>query len=78
MSECWHTTLVLLESRPRRRCVHCHLTLSVDELGDGPCPECLESRGERHSDFEDAPGDGETQSGYFCDDCGARIGGERR
>ena len=77
MSECRHATLVLLEAKSRKRCVHCHLTLSADELGEGPCPECLEARGERHSDFEDVPHNGETHPGYFCDDCGARIGGKQ-
>lgn len=77
MSDCSHATLVLVESRPRKRCVHCHLTLSADELGDGSCPECLEARGERRSDFEDVSQEGATHPGYFCDDCGAMVGGKR-
>lgn len=75
MSDCRHATLVLVESKPKKRCVRCDLTLSADELGDGPCPECLEDRGERHTDFEDVLGDGATAPLYVCDDCGARIGG---
>lgn len=75
--ECLHETLLLLPATPKKRCIHCHLTLSTDELGDGPCPECLESSGKRRTDFEDAPGDGGSAS-YICNDCGVPIGGTRR
>ncbi|HYD50005.1 MAG TPA: hypothetical protein VEB21_16730 [Terriglobales bacterium] len=75
--ECPHATLVLLAPSPKKRCIRCHLTLSVDELGEGPCPECLESHGTRHTEFEDVADAGAAAS-YVCDDCGVPIGGTRR
>ena len=74
MSSCKHRTLVLLESKPRKRCRHCHLTLSADELGEGYCPECFETQGRRRFDFDDVQETENHRSKYVCDECGVRIG----
>ena len=74
MEKCNHKNLVLLPGPQKRlRCRHCHLTISVDELGDGHCPECFERSGDRRYDFE--PVGAETVSTqYRCETCGAIIG----
>lgn len=77
MSACTHRTLVLLESTAKKRCRHCHLTLSTDELGDGCCPECLETQGERRYDFEDVHEPEGEGPRYVCEECGSTIGGQR-
>ena len=75
MSSCKHKTLVLLESKPRKRCRHCHLTLTADELGEeGFCPECFETHGTRRFDFDDVQESGNDQPQYVCDECGVHIG----
>jgi rubrerythrin len=73
MSSCNHTTLELLQSRKRTlRCRQCHLTLDAAELGDNHCPECFETSGKRHYEFEQV----ETVSGgatYRCEECGVIV-----
>lgn len=58
----------------RVRCRHCHLTIAEAELGDGPCPECLETTGQRRSDFERLGAPEVTATKMRCDDCGLVIG----
>ena len=76
MTGCRHPELVLGRTRARRRCRRCGLTITVEELGDGPCPECQASRGETCRDFEEAAEDAPADRGYRCAACGARIGWE--
>lgn len=74
MSACQHKTLVLLKSKPRKRCRHCHLTLAADELGEGYCPECFESDGRKRFAFDDIEETEKDRPGYVCEECGVRIG----
>ncbi len=72
MNACDHRNLVLLPDRARRlRCRHCHLTIRPDELENGYCPECFETSGEKHADFE--PLADSTGTRYQCETCGAII-----
>jgi ribosomal protein S27AE len=72
MTECRHTHLVLLpQSRKRLRCRRCHLTLTPEELGGDYCPECFETSGARHNDFEVLEWLEEAR--YRCEQCGALI-----
>ncbi|MDF1552030.1 MAG: hypothetical protein P1P84_03155 [Deferrisomatales bacterium] len=73
MTPCRHPELVLGRARPRWRCRHCGLTITVEELGDGPCPECLAHRGEHCRDFEETGNAGGAARAYRCAACGARI-----
>lgn len=71
MSECRHKNLVLLrESSNKRRCKTCHLTIDAEELGEGYCPECYETSGKKHYDFEDVKQVASDISRYRCEDCG--------
>ena len=74
MSSCQHKTLVLLKSKPRKRCQHCHLTLSADELGEGYCPECFETQGRKRFDFDEVQETENDHPQYVCDECWVRIG----
>src|SRR6266540_6579036 len=68
-----HHHLLLLPQQPKRvRCQACHLTISVDELRHGYCPECFEVRGQKHYAFEDVP-ELNTTTRYRCEDCGVMI-----
>jgi hypothetical protein len=73
VTRCRHPELVLPRSRPRLQCRRCGLTLTAEELGAGPCPECLEDRGERRREFEPLPGVPPGDRGYRCAACGTRI-----
>jgi rubrerythrin len=74
MTFCKHTTLELLPSRKRTlRCRQCHLTLAADELGDDPCPECLERLGKRHFEFEELESANAGSATYRCEECGAIV-----
>lgn len=74
MSACQHITLELLPSRkPRLRCRRCHLTLEAQDLGDGPCPECLESAGTRNYDFEEVRSADHGMATYRCEQCGVLV-----
>lgn len=72
MSDCRHMHLLLLPENPGRlRCRRCHLTLTAEELQGGHCPECFETTGQRHYDFEPIETMEETR--YRCEQCGALI-----
>jgi len=74
MTPCRHQELVLVNKQGKKlRCHRCHLTIDEKELGEGYCPECLETQGVRHRDFEELePEDDETIL-YRCEDCGILI-----
>ena len=55
------------------RCKRCHLTMSADELGDGYCPECFETTGAKHYDFESLSNTGGNVVRYRCEECGVII-----
>jgi predicted RNA-binding Zn-ribbon protein involved in translation (DUF1610 family) len=72
MNECRHHQLVLLpQNHKRLRCRRCHLTLTAEELGSDYCPECFETSGIRHDDFEALEWTEEAR--YRCEQCGAAI-----
>ncbi len=76
MTSCNHTRLLLLpdETKDKLRCRHCHLVINAKDLADGYCPECFETRGKRHFDFdhiEDTARTGITR--YRCEECGMII-----
>lgn len=74
MTNCPHTQIVLLPpAEDRRRCRHCHLTISAEELGDGCCPECLEADGQRRYDFDTVPAAADAPQRYRCEVCGAIL-----
>jgi predicted RNA-binding Zn-ribbon protein involved in translation (DUF1610 family) len=74
MAACKHSALELIPERKSTvRCKHCHLTLSVDELGDGYCPECFDGSGEKRYDFEALSNPGGNVVRYRCEECGAII-----
>jgi predicted RNA-binding Zn-ribbon protein involved in translation (DUF1610 family) len=76
MDACRHHHLLLLPQQPKRvRCQACHLTIAMDELGHGYCPECFEVRGQKRYAFEDVP-ELNTTTRYRCEDCGVMIDGE--
>jgi len=72
--ECRHLKLVLVEPESDKvRCRRCNLTISKKELRGGVCPECLEVRGERHTDFEPVAPEDAPKAHYRCEVCGAVI-----
>ena len=72
MSACKHSTLELIPERKSTvRCKHCHLTMSADELGDGYCPECFDSTGAKHFEFESLANTNVVR--YRCEECGVII-----
>ena len=74
MNACSHRNLLLIPAAAQRvRCRHCHLTIAAEELGDGPCPECLEATGQRRTDFEAVAAPRTAAVQYRCEDCGAII-----
>lgn len=74
MEECRHLKLVLVSpDKDKIRCRRCNLTISRSELEGEYCPECLEVRGERHSDFEAVAPDEIPGTHYRCESCGAVI-----
>ena len=74
MRECTHPVLVLCERTPNKlRCRHCHLTISPEELGGGPCPECKEALGVDRRDFEEVEGEQADKVRYRCEACGIMI-----
>lgn len=74
MDECYHKNLVLIkETTERLRCSHCHLTLTPEELGDSYCPECYETTGKKHYQFEKVVSEQKEGSRYRCEDCGLLI-----
>lgn len=74
MNDCKHSNLELISGgKEKVRCKHCHLTISVDELAGGCCPECFESTGRRRYDFEPVEDTDSGTTRYRCEDCGAVI-----
>ena len=74
MDGCKHTSLVLLTAQKNRvRCCHCHLTIEKNELDDSFCPECFDTRGEKHCDFEEVEESGTEGADYGCEECGVII-----
>jgi transposase-like protein len=49
------------------------LTIIVDELGEGYCPECFEIDGKRRYEFEEIKAEERNTARYRCEDCGAVI-----
>ncbi len=74
MNSCNHTNLELLPERKKTvRCRHCHLTLAVEDLPDGFCPECFDTSGARRYEFDEVKSREEPAARYRCDDCGVII-----
>jgi Zn finger protein HypA/HybF involved in hydrogenase expression len=74
MTACRHSTLELIPERKSTvRCKRCHLTMSADDLGDGYCPECFDSTGVKHYDFESLSIGSASVVRYRCEECGAII-----
>jgi hypothetical protein len=73
MDSCKHGTLLLLKEKKRKRCRHCQLTITADELGGGYCPECFEARGQKRYEFEDVGDERAGNVGYRCEECGTLI-----
>ena len=56
MTACKHAALELLPERKGKvRCQRCNLTISPEDLGDGFCPECFDSAGVKHYNFDRFP-----------------------
>ena len=73
MVDCPHKTLVLVQREKRKlRCLHCHLTISPRELGQGFCPECYD-RGLRHQEFEELEDSDAEKVIYQCETCPLTI-----
>jgi len=62
---CRHGTLVLVTAKKRMRCRHCHLTIAADELADGHCPECFETKRRALFDFDDVTEPGGARLSYL-------------
>lgn len=73
MNACAHESLELLPSVDRVRCVRCHLTISIEELGEDCCPECFEEAGIEHRDFEPVADPEPGVVRYRCESCGVII-----
>jgi predicted RNA-binding Zn-ribbon protein involved in translation (DUF1610 family) len=74
MKECRHLNLLILnQSHVRLRCRFCHLTLKKDELNHGYCPECFDTTGKKHDDFEKIVLKREETVTYRCEDCGVIL-----
>jgi len=73
MTSCKHSILALLpEKKNLMRCRYCHLTIKADDLGEGYCPECFETRGEKQYDFEEIAAE-TGKARYRCEECGVVI-----
>lgn len=74
MTSCRHQHLMLIPApKSRVRCRYCHLTISLQELAGGYCPECYDSSGKRRYDFEDVADVEADRTQYRCEDCGVMI-----
>ena len=74
MTACKHLNLTMLPGSGKKlKCRNCHLTISADELGDAPCPECFERSGDRRYDFDAVAVAEAGIAKYRCDDCGAIV-----
>jgi predicted RNA-binding Zn-ribbon protein involved in translation (DUF1610 family) len=79
MSLCKHKTLVLLSGENNKlRCRSCHLTISIDELGGGYCPECYEVNRVKCYDFEELISKDDEGASYRCEECGVIINYKER
>jgi len=74
-SDCNHQTITLIKSNAqnRLRCRHCHLTITSEELGNNYCPECFESTGKKHYDFDEIQEPEIQKTRYRCESCGVII-----
>lgn len=71
---CRHTHLtVIKENGMRLRCRYCHLTLEVQELTHGYCPECYASSGKKRDEFEEVSAPEQAETRYRCEDCGEML-----
>ncbi len=77
MEDCPHHQLTVLapKTNPRLKCRRCGLTIAEEELGGGPCPECLEG-GERRTDFERVEVAVRTKTRLRCEACGLVLDAE--
>jgi predicted RNA-binding Zn-ribbon protein involved in translation (DUF1610 family) len=74
MNSCNHTNLELLPVRKNTvRCRYCDLTLAVEDLQDGFCPECFDVSGTKRYEFDEVKSREEPAARYRCDDCGVII-----
>ena len=73
MSGCAHEFLELLPVPDRVRCVHCHLTITVQELNGEYCPECFEESGVKRYEFEVLGEPRPDRVRYRCESCGVII-----
>ena len=74
MPRCRHQNLVLIAPKgTKMRCRHCHLSIDEEELADGFCPECYETRGVKRRDFEAVEPEDDGTVRYSCEKCGAII-----
>ena len=74
MSTCRHEILTLVPAPGARlRCRHCHLTISEQELGDGCCPECLETFKIKRGDFDKLGAADNSAVCYRCETCGMIV-----
>jgi hypothetical protein len=74
MEACNHLHLELLPANKKRvRCRFCHLTIKADEIGDGFCPECFETHGEKRYDFEYIEAPEAEMVRYRCEGCGIIV-----
>ena len=74
-SDCNHQVITLIKANKQKRfkCKHCHLTISFQELGNSYCPECFETRGKKHYDFEEINEPEIEKTRYRCESCGLII-----
>jgi rubrerythrin len=74
MTSCRHANLeLLIERKTTLRCRRCHLTIAGEELADGYCPECFDSSGAKHFEFEEIVHRGDKTARYRCEECGIVI-----
>jgi len=74
MNSCNHTNLELLPERKNTvRCRYCDLTLAVEDLQDGFCPECFDASGAKRYEFDEVKSREESAARYRCDDCGIIV-----
>jgi hypothetical protein len=74
MTACNHRQLVLIrDTHARVRCRHCHLTIKVEDLTAGYCPECFETSQTKRYDFETVTTVAPGREYYRCEECGEMI-----
>jgi len=65
--------MLLPKKSKKLRCHFCHLTIDLNELRNGYCPECFEVTGKKRSDFEEVDDVKMEIVQYRCEDCGVLI-----